>query len=287
MPRSLWSGAISFGMVNIPVSLVTAVRKKSVRFREIRREDASRVRHKKVAAADDKEVERDELAKGYEITPDQYVILEPEELAALEPKASRTIDIEQFVELADVDPLYFEQAYYLVPGETAAKPYRLLHEAMTASGKAGIARFVLRSRQHLALIRPLGEALAISMLVYADEVILPEQLKEDLPSDDVELKPKEIDMATDLIESMAEPWEPEAFRDTYRDKVLELIERKAEGEEIATVPDTERESGEVVDLMEALQASLQKAKGAQADGDTDEAEEDTEAEGGTKRKKSA
>ena len=266
MARSMWSGAISFGMVNIPVSLVTAVQKKTVRFRQIRREDASRVRHKKVAVADDKEVSNDEMAKGYEITPDQYVIIEPDELKSLEPEASRTIDIEQFVELADVDPIYFDQAYYLVPDETAAKPYKLLHTAMVESGKAGVARFVLRSRKHLALIRPIGDALGVSMLVYADEVITPDQLADDLPSDDVDLKKKEIDMATNLVESMAEDWEPEAFTDTYREQVLELIERKAEGEEISTAPETEDTGGEVVDLMEALEASLDKAKGTQAKG---------------------
>ena len=160
MPRAIWSGAISFGLVNIPVKLVTAVDRKNVRFRELRRSDASRVRYRKVAASDGEEVAGDEMVKGFEIAPDRYVVLEPDELKALAPESSRAIEIEDFVELADIEPLYYDSSYYLVPGDTAAKPYALLHTAMRESGKAAVARFVLRTKQHLAIIRPedfLGE----------------------------------------------------------------------------------------------------------------------------------
>jgi DNA end-binding protein Ku len=259
VPRAMWSGAISFGLVNIPVKLVTAVDRKTVRFREIRRSDSSRIRHRKVAEADGEEVRSDELVKGYEIAPDRYVVLDPEELRALDPKRSRTIEIEDFVDLADIDPLQFESSYYLVPGETAGKSYELLRRAMAETGKAGIARFTLRTKQYLAVLRPVGPALAVSTLLYHDEVLAPSDLG-NLP-EDVELSDRELTMATSLIESMATEWDPSAYEDDHRKQVLALIERKAEGEEITVVPEAEREAGDVVDLVAALEASLAAAKG--------------------------
>lgn len=262
MPRAIWSGAISFGLVNIPIKLVTAVSRKNVSFREIRRGDGSRIRHRRVAVADGEEVPTDDVVKGYEIAPDRYVIVDPAELKALDPKGSRTIDIEDFVDLADIDPIYFDSSYYLLPTETAAKPYRLLHDAMARTGKAAIARFVLRTKQYLAVIRPLGDALAVSTMVYADEVVRPEQL-DGVPGADLEVADRELAMATQLIESMATTWDPDRYHDDYRTRVLELIEQKAEGEDVVTVPDEEREAGQLVDLMSALEASLQAAQETQ------------------------
>jgi DNA end-binding protein Ku len=259
MPRAIWSGAVSFGLVNIPIKLVTAVNRKNVSFREIRRSDSSRIRHRKVASADGEEVSQDEIVKGYEIAPDRYVVVDPSELKALDPKSTRTIEIEDFVDLADIDPIFYDSSYYLVPGDTAAKPYKLLHTAMTESGKAAVARFVLRTKQYLALVRPLGDALAVSTLVFSDEVIPTEKL-EGLPDEDVELSEKELEMARQLIASMESDWEPDKYRDQYRERVLEMIEKKAEGEEIVSVPDDEKEAGDVVDLMAALEASLAKKK---------------------------
>lgn len=255
MARAIWSGAISFGLVNIPVKLVTAVDRRNVRFRELRREDASRVRYRKVAAADGEEVTSDQMVKGYEIAPDRYVVLEPDELKALAPESSRAIEIEDFVELAEIEPLYYDSSYYLVPADTAAKPYALLHTAMRESGKAAVARFVLRTKQHLAIIRPVGDALAVSTVVYHDEVIPSEQL-DGLPGEDVQPTDRELAMANQLIESMTVDWEPERYRDTHRDQILELIERKAAGEDITAAPELEREAGDVVDLVAALEASL-------------------------------
>ena len=263
MPRSIWTGAISFGLVNIPIRLVTAVDDRSVRFRQIRKGDNSRIRHRRVAQADGEEVSQSDIVKGYELAPDQYVVIEPEELKALDPKSSRTIDIEDFVELADIDPIYFDSSYYLVPQDTAAKPYRLLHEAMRASGKAAVARFVLRSKQYLAVLRPLGDAIAVSTMVYHDEVV-PTSRLDGLPDEDVEVDDRELRMAEQLIDSMTSPWEPEKYEDTYRHKVLDLIEQKAAGQEVVSVPDAEKESGDVVDLMAALEQSLQAAKDDQA-----------------------
>lgn len=263
MPRAIWSGAISFGLVNIPIKLVTAVEDKSVGFRQIRRGDNSRIRHRRVAQADGEEVTQEDIVKGYEVAPDRYVVIDPAELKALDPKATRTIDIEDFVELAEIDPIYFDSSYYLVPQDTAAKPYRLLHEAMRSSGKAAIARFVLRSKQYLAVLRPLGDAIAVSTMVYHDEVV-PTARLDGLPGEDVELNERELAMAQQLVESMTTAWEPEKYTDTYRQKVLELIEQKAQGEDVVAVPDAEKEAGDVVDLMAALEQSLQAAKDDQA-----------------------
>jgi DNA end-binding protein Ku len=260
MPRSIWSGSISFGLVNIPIKVMTAVESKDVSFRQIRRSDSSRIRYRKVAEVDEEEVDSDEIVKGYEVAPDRYIVVEPDELKSLDPKKTRTIEISDFVDLADIDPIYYDSSYYLVPRETAAKPYLLLHEAMRESGKAAIARFVMRTKEHLVVLRPLGDALAVSTLVWDDEVVKPGRL--DLPDrEELELSDRELKMAEQLIESMTSDWEPEQYHDTYRQKVLELIEAKAEGQEVAVPPEVE-EGGEVVDLMAALEESLQAAKTA-------------------------
>ncbi len=263
MPRSIWTGAISFGLVNIPIRLVTAVEDKSVSFRQIRRGDNSRIRHRRVAQADGEEVTQEDIVKGYEVAPDRYVVIDPAELKALDPASTRTIDIEDFVELADIDPIYYDSSYYLVPQETAAKPYKLLHEAMRSSGKAAVARFVLRSKQYLAILRPLGDAIAVSTVVYHDEVV-PTARLDGLPGEEVELNERELAMAEQLVASMTTDWDPQRYADTYRQKVLELIEQKAEGQDIVSVPAAEKESGDVVDLMAALEQSLQAAKDDQA-----------------------
>lgn len=260
MPRSIWTGSISFGLVNIPIKLTTAVDNKDVSFRQIRRSDGSRIRYRKVAEVDEEEVGNDEIVKGYEVAPDRYIVIEPDELKGLDPRKTKTIDICDFVDLADIDPIYYDSSYYLVPQESAAKPYLLLHRAMKESGKAAIARFVLRSKEKLVVIRPLGDALAVSTLTYDDEVIAPGQLE--LPdADDLEVSDAEVTMAEQLIESMTTEWEPQRYTDEYRDKVLELIEAKAEGQQVAVPPEVE-EGGEVVDLMAALEQSLQAAKDA-------------------------
>lgn len=259
MPRAIWSGAISFGLVTIPVKLLPAVQRKQLSFRELRRGDGARIRHKRVAATDGREVPFEDIVKGYEIAPDQYVVLEPEELKALDPKATRTIDIEQFVDAAAIDPVYYDSSYYLVPDQVAAKAYTLLRQALADTGRVGIGRFVMRTRQYLVAIRPRGPALALSTMVYADEVVPVESL-DGLPTD-VELSERELEMARQLIETMTAPWEPERFRDEYRERVLELIRRKAEGEELVVAAAAEPEAGEVVDLVAALEASLAKARG--------------------------
>ena len=263
MPRPIWSGAISFGLVNVPVKLMGAVSPKDVRFNQLEAGTGARIKQKRVSAETGEEVPFDQIVKGYEISPDNYVVIEPQELEALDPKATRSIEIEDFVDLDQIDPLYFERPYYLVPDKGGAKAYALLLEAMKESKKVGIARLVLRTKQYLAAIRPLGDALVLETLLYPDEVTLPDEI-EGLPRDDVEIQDRELKIARQLIESLSTEFEPENYRDEYRERVLELIEQKAEGKQIVTQPATE-EPTKVVDLMAALEASLAQAKAAKAD----------------------
>jgi DNA end-binding protein Ku len=264
MPRSIWTGAISFGLVNVPVKLYSAVSKKTVRFHQLHEKDGVRIQQKRVCPADGEEVPYESIVKGYEITPDQYVIIEPGELEALEPRKTKTIDIEDFVDLEEIDPLYYDHPYYLMPGTGAAKPYKLLVTAMEESQKVAIARVVIRQKEQLVAIRPSDGVLAMSTMNFADEVIGADRF-DDAPGDDVDTTEREVDMARQLIDSLSSGWEPDKYRDTYRERVLELIEQKAEGKEIAVQPVEEPQP--VPDLMAALEASVQAARQSRDDGD--------------------
>jgi DNA end-binding protein Ku len=267
MPRSIWTGAISFGLVTVPVKLYSAVQKKTVRFHQLDSEDGVRISQKRVNPVTGEEVPWDRLVKGYEIAPDKYVLVDPSELEALEPEKTRTIDIEDFVELKDIDPVFYDHPYYLAPGAGGAKPYRLLLEAMEETGKVGIATVVIRSKQHLVALRPMGDVLGMATMLFADEVVDPERI-DDLPDpDDVKTTDKELAIAKQLVESLAGPFEPDKYRDTYREQVLELVERKAAGEEIAVQPVAEEAPAEVPDLMSALQASLAEVRKRTGDDD--------------------
>jgi DNA end-binding protein Ku len=259
MPRAIWSGAISFGLVNIPVKLYSAVSKKTVRFHQIDAESGVRVRQKRVGP-DGEEIPYEQIVKGYEIGPDRYVTIAPEELEALEPQKTRTIDIEDFVDLEQIDPIYYDHPYYLAPDTGASKAYKLLVDAMEDSGKVAVARVVLRSKEHLVAIRPRNGALAMETMLFADEVIPAESLEELAAADgDVQTSDRELAMANQLIESLASDFEPGKYRDEYRERVLDLIERKAQGETIV-IEEPAAEPQEVPDLMAALEASIASAK---------------------------
>jgi DNA end-binding protein Ku len=258
MPRSIWTGAISFGLVNVPVKLYSAVSKKTVRFHQLHEPDGVRIQQKRVCPADGEEVPYDEIVKGYEISPDRYVVISPAELEALEPRKTKTIDIEDFVDLDEIDPLYYDHPYYLLPGQGAAKPYKLLVEAMRQANKVAIAKVVIRTKEQLVAIRPVGEVLAMASMNFADEVVDPDSFDE-APGDDVETREREVEMAQQLIESLTSEFDPSKYHDTYRERVLEMIEAKAEGQEIAVQP-AEEEAAPVPDLMAALEASLAAAK---------------------------
>lgn len=262
MPRPIWSGAISFGLVSVPVKLFSAVNRKSVHFNQIDSRTGSRIKYQKVSAADGAEVPGEAIVKGYELPSGQYVLIDDAELGGLDPEASRTIEIEEFVDLDEIDPIFYDNAYYVAPDKATVKPYALLARAMEETGKVGVARFVMRSKQYLCAVRPKDGMLLMSTMVYADEVNEPADIKELDAVAEIEVTDKELTMAKQLVESLAADFEPAQYEDTYRTKVLELIERKAAGETgLVEVP--EIESGEkVVDLMAALEASVAAAKAA-------------------------
>ena len=264
MPRSMWSGAISFGLVNVPVKLYSAVNRKTVRFHQLNGKTGHRIAQKRVDAATNEEVQYEDIVKGYELTKERYVVITPDELDALDPEKTRTIDIEDFVDLSEIDPIYYDHPYYLVPDKGAAKAYGLLLQAMQESGKVAVARVVLRSKEQLVAIRPApGGVLMMETMIFADEVVSPDDI-DDLPeAKDLKVSDREVKMAQQLIDSLSSDFEPEKYHDEYREKVLELIERKAAGEEIAVQPEAP-EPKKVPDLMAALEASLAAVKGDSA-----------------------
>jgi DNA end-binding protein Ku len=267
MPRAIWSGTISFGLLNVPVKMYSAVSRKTIRFNELRSSDGSRVRHKRVAEADEKEVDYDEIVKGYELSKDRYVVLTRDELAELDPQKTRAIEIQDFVDLEQIDPIYFDSPYYLGPAEGAEKAYSLLVKAMENSGKAAIARFVLRNREHLAAIRPMDGALTLTTMRFHDEVITPQELDDVLPQETPRVEKREREMAEKLIDSLAADFKPEQYRDEYREQLLSLIEQKAEGKEIVAGTSEEPEPTKAPDLMAALEESLAAVKGSDLGGD--------------------
>ena len=255
MPRSIWTGAISFGLVTVPVKLYSAVQRKSVRFHQLNSKTGVRIQQKRVDPTTGDEVPYEEIVKGYEIAPDQYVLIEPGELEASDPKKTKTIEISDFVGLDEIDPIFYDHPYYLAPAAGGAKPYRLLYEAMVESRKVAIAKVVIRQKENLVAIRPMeGGVLGMSTMIFADEVVPADRI-DDLPGD-VETKDQEVEMARMLIDSLAADFEPEKYQDTYREDVIALIERKAEGKEIAVQPVAEEDAEPVPDLMAALKASL-------------------------------
>jgi DNA end-binding protein Ku len=260
VPRAIWSGSISFGLVNIPVKLYSAVSRKTVHFNQLDVRTGARVKQKRVDAETGEEVPWDQIVKGYELPSGAYVTVTDDELAALDPKAVRTIEIDEFVDLAAIDPIFYDSAYYLAP-DRSSKPYALLTRAMEEEGKVGIAHFVLRTKQYLAAIRPSDGRLLLSTMVYADEINDPVTVPELDDAVDVEISDKELAMATQLVESLSAEFEPERFRDTYREAVLELIDKKAAGEEVVE-PVAQAQPEKVVDLMAALEASVAAAKEA-------------------------
>ena len=261
MARSIWTGAISFGLVTVPVKLYSAVSRKTVRFHQLNRETGVRIQQKRVDPTTGDEVPYEDIVKGYELTPDRYVVIEPGELEALDPKKTKSIEIEDFVALDEIDPIYFDHPYYLAPGAGGAKPYRLLLEAMRETGRVAIANVVIRSKQQLVAVRPMGDAaLAMSTMVYPDEIVEPTSIDELAAAEEIEINPRELDIANQLVDSLAGPFDPGQYRDTYREEVLALVERKAQGEQIAVQPAAEESEAPVPDLMSALKASLDAVK---------------------------
>jgi DNA end-binding protein Ku len=260
MPRPVWTGTISFGLVAIPVKLFHAVRKQSVSFNQLDDRTLARIKYKKVSALDGDEVPDEHIVKGYEISKERYIVVDPDELEPFMPSATKTVDLEEFVDLDEIDPVFYDSAYYVAPGANP-KPYVLLARAMEESNKVAIGRFVMRNKQYTAAIRAEEGRLIMSTLAYADEVLDPATIDELSNLDDVEVSRKEIAMAESLVASLTSVFEPEKYRDEYREQVLDLIKIKASGEAFE-LPEAVADQPKVIDLMAALEASVAKAKEA-------------------------
>ena len=262
MPRAIWSGSISFGLVNVPVKLYSAVHPQGLSFHQFQEGTNARVRNKRVSEKTGKEVPYDDIVKGYEVEKGHYVMVEPDELAEFNPRATRTIDIEDFVDLDEIDPIFYDNTYFLAPddSEGARKAYALLLKAMEDQGKVAIGRLVMRNKQYLAAIRPLDRALALSTMRFHDEVMSPSDIDE-IPTgrSAPRAQPAEVKMASQIIDSMSRDWDPKRYEDTYRVQVLDFLKKKAAGEEIVVEEESEEQSN-VTDLMAALEASLDAAK---------------------------
>ena len=260
MARAIWSGSVAFGLVNVPVQLFSATEDLTVSFHQFERGTSSRIRYRRVNEDTGDEVDYGDIVKGYELSDGEYVIVTPEELEAVEPGRSRTIEITDFVDAGEIDPIFYQKTYYLAPrDETAARAYQLLVRAMSETDRTAVATMVMRSKQYLAALRPMGDVLVLETMFFDEEVRDPLEEIEQLPID-AELRQRDLDTATTLIDAMTTSWEPANYRDTYRERVLELIEAKQEGDEVVTTA-PEPQGANVVDLMAALEKSVEAARG--------------------------
>ncbi len=267
MARAIWSGSISFGLLNVPVKLYSATARRGISLREIRESDGARIRHRRVAEGTDEEVPYEKIQKAFEITSGNYVPISKDELAAMAPKKSRAIEVQDFVDLGEIDPIYFDSPYYLGPADGAEKAYSLLASAMEASGKVAISRFVFRNKEHLAALRTENGVLTLTTMRFADEVVPASELDDVLPAEKPKVAKKEVEMAEKLIESLTSDFDPTAYRDEYREELMALIERKAEGKEIVASTESEPEATKAPDLMAALEESIAAVKGDSAKSD--------------------
>ena len=259
MARAIWSGSVSFGLVNVPVRLFGASSDKDVHFHQLEEDTGARIRYRKVSDKTGREVEQDEIVKGYELGSGKYVTLSDEELEAVEPERTHTIEIEDFVDLEEIDPLQFEGAYWMAPDSSkgATKAYALLRDAMDKAGRIAIGRFVLRTKPRLVAIRPVQGGLALHTMLYPDELVAAKDV-EGLPVR-AKASDREVKAANQLIESLTVKWEPKRYKDTYREALLDIIHRKAKGQEIVVEPAAEQPAA-VVDLMAALEESLKQGR---------------------------
>ena len=261
MPRAMWKGAISFGLVSIPVGLFPSTEEKSLKFNQLHDEDHGRIKYKRSCAVDGEEVPFDHIVKGYEYEKDKYVVLEDEDFDAVPVQSTKAIDIHHFVDSEEIDPIYFQKTYYVVPEESGLKAYTLLRRAMEDDGRVAVAKVAFREKEHLCTLRFKGEVLVLETMFWPDEIRAAEF---DVFDKSVPVRDQEVAMAKSLIDNLADDFKPEEFRDDYREALLQIVEKKVAGEEIEVIP--EPEPTKVVDLMEALKASVEatKKKGAPA-----------------------
>jgi len=260
MARAIWSGTISFGLLNVPVRMYSAVARRSIALREIRESDSARIKHRRVAEGTDEEVPYENIVKAYELSPGQYVPLGKDEMAALAPEKTRAIDVQDFVDIEEIDPMYFDSPYYLGPADGAEKAYSLLASAMESSGKAAIARFVFRNKEHLSAIRASDGVLTLTTMRFHDEVVPPSELDDSLPDKAPKVAKREREMAEQLIDSLSTKFNPNDYRDEYREQLLALIEQKADGKEIVAPEAEAPKATKAPDLMAALEESIAAVK---------------------------
>lgn len=263
MAHAIWSGAISFGLVTIPVKLYSAIREHELHFNYLHQKDEGRIRYERVCSVCGEKVPWSEIARGYEVQKGEYVVLDDQDFAKASPEATQSVDIVEFVHLEEIDPVLFDVPYYLEPEKKGRHAYALLRDALASTGKVGIARVVMRTREHLSALKPRGAALVIEMMHWADEVVPPTEL--DFPDQNVELSQPEMKMATALIDSMTSPFDSGQFDDHYREQLMQLIEARAEGKPAPRGKARARPATNVVDLVDVLQKSLASARSARKD----------------------
>jgi DNA end-binding protein Ku len=278
----MWKGAISFGLVTIPVAVYPATEEKTLRFNQLHDEDLGRIRYKRVCEKDGEIVDYEHIVKGYEYEKDRYVILTDDDFDAVPVESSRAIDIVQFVDLDEIDPMLYKKSYYLIPDETGAKAYALLREAMTQDGKVGIAKVSFRDKEHLAALRFRDEAFVLETMYWPDEIRAAEFGDVDV---DVKVRDQELEMARQLIDGLTADWNPDEFTDEYREALMKIVEAKINGEEVELVE--VEPTAKVVDLMEALKASVAAAKKQPAEASEDEEDEPKPARGSGGKKSSS
>lgn len=285
MPATIWGGSINFGLVSMPVKLTPATQSRDVSFNQLEADTGARIRYRRVSEATGEVVPTEQIVKGFEVAKGRYVTIDKAELAALAPSATHTIEIEDFVGLDEIDPVYFQTPYYVLPDKSATKPYRLLLEAMVELRKVAIGRVVMRGKEHLVAIRPLDGLLCVETMRYADEVIPVSELG-GAPGADLEIDDREMAMARQLIESLGDDFDAGKYRDEYREQVLDLIDRKAAGEEIVAEPQL-KSPAKVLDLMAALEASLERTGSARPKSESSDLEpgrDETTARPSTRKK---
>jgi DNA end-binding protein Ku len=259
--RSIWSGAISFGLVNIPIKLYSAVESKSLKFNMLSKKDLSPVKYKRVAESDGEELSAGDMVKGFQYDKDQYVVVEDADFEKVSPQKTKAIEILNFIYEDEIDPLYFDKPYYLEPDKNSAKPYTLLREALKESKKVGIASFVLRNKEHLAMVKPFDNVIILNILRFASDIRGPQELT--LPSKE-NISNKELDMAKTLIEQLTEPFDPEKYTDTYTEDLKGIIESKAKGKSLE-IPKEPKVVHKTDNLLDMLKASLEAGKGKPVD----------------------
>jgi DNA end-binding protein Ku len=280
--KTIWKGAISFGLVTIPVKVYGATEEKTLRFNQVHEPDGGRIKYKRVCSVDGEEVPYPEIVKGYEYEKDHYVIVTDEELESLPIPTARAIEIERFVDSDQIDPIYFQRSYYLVPDGTGVKAYHLLREAMSDDDKVAVAKVAFREKEHLATVRLRENVLVLETMYWPDEI---REVRFDELDEDVELRPQELKMARSLIDSLTDDFEPKDFRDEYREALEDLISKKVQGEEITYAEPSE--PSKVVDLMDALRASVEAAQASKPAARNGSSRGQSQSRTSTRRKKAA